>query len=173
MTKNNVLIPLNQSEYSQKILPHIEKFISTEENDLILFYVTKPPSGTGFGAPDPGSGYELKPGGEPVGPKPHPIYAHQQEDSIKADVEADLLPVTNHLKELGYTVSVVIGFGDDPVAEIIQAVAKHKIELVAMSTRARVGVTRFFFRDIADTIAQKINTPVLLIHPHKDDRSTA
>lgn len=170
MTKNNVLIPLNESEYSQKILPHIEKFISARENALILFYVTKPPRGSGFGAPDPGSGYELMPGGEPVGPKPHPIYADQQEASLKADVEANLLPVTNHLKEVGYTVSLVIGFGDDPVDEIIRAVAQHNIELVAMSTRARVGVTRFFFRDIANTIAQKINIPVLLIHPRPDDR---
>ena len=165
MPKNKILIPLNQSRLSQKILPHVEKLISAGENDLVLFYVTKPPRGIGFGAPDPGSGYALKPGGEPVGPTPYPIYATQQEDSIKANVEAELLPVTNHLKKAGYEVSIVVGFGEDPVEEIMRIIAENKISLVAMSTRAPVGVTRFFFRNMADTLAQKAEIPVLLIHP--------
>ncbi|MCZ6711016.1 MAG: hypothetical protein O7B25_11690, partial [Gammaproteobacteria bacterium] len=36
---NKVLIPVNQSELSRKILPYVEKFISANENDLILFFV--------------------------------------------------------------------------------------------------------------------------------------
>ncbi len=35
-----------------------------------------------------------------------------------------------------------------------------------MSTLACVGVTRFFFRNIADTIAQEAKVPVLLAHPN-------
>ena len=57
MPNNKVLIPVNQSELSRKILPYVEKFISANENDLILFFVTKPPSGVGFGEPDLGAGY--------------------------------------------------------------------------------------------------------------------
>jgi nucleotide-binding universal stress UspA family protein len=34
-----------------------------------------------------------------------------------------------------------------------------------MTTHARVGVTRFFFRNIADTLAQQASVPVLLVHP--------
>ncbi len=168
MPKNKVLIPLNRSGLSQKILPHVEKLISANENDLVLFYVTTPPRGIGFGAPDPGSGYALKPGGEPVGPTPHPIYVTQQEDSIKANVEAELLPVTKRLKEAGYGVSILIDFSEAPIEEILRVIAKSNINLVAMSTRAPVGVTRFFFRDIADTIAQKAEIPVLLIHPAEE-----
>ncbi len=171
MPKNKVLIPLNKSELSQKILPYIEKFISAQENDLILFYITKPPRGLGFAAPDPGSGYTLTPGGDPLGPKPHPISAVQQEDSMQAHIKAELLPVTNHLKEIGYEVLLIVDFSDDLIDEILRIIVKNQIDLLAMSTRARVDVTRFFFRDIADTIAQKANIPVLLIHP-KDNRPT-
>ena len=53
MSNNKVLIPLNQSELSHEILPYVEKFISADENDIILFFVTKPPSAAGFGEPDP------------------------------------------------------------------------------------------------------------------------
>lgn len=165
MPKNKVLIPLNQSEFSLKILPHVEKYLSADENDLILFYVTKPPRGAGFGAPEPGAGHILKPGIEPAGPTPHPIFATQQEDSIKAHVEAELMPVTSHLRQLGYDVSTMIDFGKDPIKEILRVIKNSNINLVAMSSRARVGVTRFFFRDIADTIAQKTKIPVLLKYP--------
>jgi nucleotide-binding universal stress UspA family protein len=168
MSKNKVLVPLNQSELSQKILPYVEKFISAEENDLVLFYVTNPPSGVGFGEPDLGAGYVKMPGDQSVKPTLHPIFATQQQDSIKAHVEAELLPVTNHLKEAGYTVSIVVGFDKDPVEAILKVVAASNVNLVAMSTRARVGVTRFFFRNIADTLAQKAKIPVLLIQPAEE-----
>jgi nucleotide-binding universal stress UspA family protein len=165
MPNNKVLIPLNQSELSQQILPFVKKFISAEENDLILFFVTKPPSGVGFGEPDLGAGYTPMPGDEPVRPTLHPIYATQQQDSIRAQVETDLMPVINNLRESGYQVSIMVGFDKDPVDAILAAIKSNKIDLVAMSTRARVGVTRFFFRNIADTLAQKEKIPVLLTHP--------
>ena len=168
MPNNKVLIPLNQSELSRKILPCVEKFIPANENDLILFFVTKPPSGVGFGEPDLRAGYVQLPGDEPVRPTLHPIYATQQQDSIRAHVEAELMPVTNRLKKAGYKVSMVVGFDKDPVEAILRVISKSKINLVAMSTRARVGVTRFFFRSIADTLAQKAKIPVLLIHPPEE-----
>ncbi len=165
MPNNKVLIPLNQSSLSQKILPYVEKFISAQENELILYFVTKPPSGLGFGEPDLGAGYAKMPGDKPVRPTLHPIYATQQQDNIKAQVETDLMPVVNGLRKAGYQVSIVVGFGKDPVESMLNEISRKKINLVAMSTLARVGVTRFFFRDIANILAQTAKVPVLLIHP--------
>ncbi len=146
----------------------MEKFIPADSNDLILYFVTKPPSGAGFGEPDLGSGYVMHPGDELVKPTLHPIYATQEEDSIRAHVESELLPTTNRLKDAGYSISIVVDFGKNPVEEILNVITKRKIALMAMSTRARVGVTRFFFSDMADRIAQKAKIPVLLIHPDEE-----
>jgi nucleotide-binding universal stress UspA family protein len=168
MSKHKVLIPLNQSKLSQQILPCVESFLSADENEVVLFFVTNPPSGAGFGEPDLRSGYVHMPGSEPVRPTLHPIYATQQQDSIKAHVEVELMPVTNRLKEAGYQVSTVVGFGKDPVEAILRVISEKKIDLVAMTTRARVGVTRFFFRNIADILAQKAKIPVLLVHPPEE-----
>ena len=165
MANNKVLILLNQSELSQKILPSVEKLISAGENDLILFYLTNPPTGAGFGEPDLAAGYVPLPGDVSVKSTLHPIYATQQEDNIEAHVEAELMPVTRRLKAAGYDVSTLVGFGKDPIKTILNVIDKSNISLVAMSTRAQVGVTRFFFRNIADTLAQKANIPVLLAHP--------
>ena len=75
------------------------------------------------------------------------------------------MPITNNLREFGYDVSIMVGFDKDPVDAISAVINSNKIDLVAMSKRARVGVTRFFFRDIANTLAQKTKIPVLLAHP--------
>jgi nucleotide-binding universal stress UspA family protein len=165
MAKKNILIPLTKSESSQQILPQIEKFIPAQESRLVLFYVMKPPRGTGFAAPDYRSDYVLESAGEPLGPEPHPVYSSQREDSLQADVEVALLPVTNDLKQQGYEVSVQVCFGEDIVDEIVRTVKREKIDLVVMSTRARVGMLRFFFSDIADKVIQQVDIPVLLIHP--------
>ena len=165
MPNNKVLIPLNQSELSQEILPYVEKFIPADANELILFFVTRPPSGAGFGEPDLAAGYTPRPGDEPVMPTLHPIYESQQEDSITAHVESELSSVTSRLRDAGYKVALVVGFDKDPVDAILSEIRKSNIDLVAMSTRARVGVTRFFFRTIADELAQKAKIPVLLAHP--------
>jgi len=77
------------------------------------------------------------------------------------------MPVTNRLEKAGYKVSIVVGFGKDPVDTILGVITNSKINLLAMSARARVGVTRFFFRGIADELAEKANIPVLLVHPPK------
>ena len=168
MPNNKVLIPLNQSELSQEILPYVEKFIPAEANELILFFVTRPPSGAGFGEPDLAAGYVPRPGDKPVMPTLHPIYESQQEDSITAHVEAELMSVTSRLRDAGYQVSLVVGFDKDPVEAILSEIRNSNIDLVAMSTRAHVGVTRFFFRNIADILALKAKIPVLLTHPHED-----
>lgn len=168
MPNNKVLIPLNQSELSQRILPYVEKFISANENDLILYFITKPPSSVGFGEPDLGAGYIPMPGDTSVKPTLHPIYATQQEDSIKAHVESELNSATNRLKEAGYSVTIVVGFDKDPMEGILREITRSQVKLVAMTTRARVGVTRFFFRNIADTLTQKAKIPVLLVHPFEE-----
>jgi nucleotide-binding universal stress UspA family protein len=165
MAKNKVLISVNASELSKRIFPHIQRFFSAQENELILFYSTRHPRSFGLAKPDPGSGYALQPGGEPVAPKAHPIYAHQQEDSIKANVEAELLPITSQLKEAGYEVTVMVDFTDDPLHEMLRVISKENIDLVAMSTRAQEGVTLFFSSHIVDHLAQKAGIPVLIVHP--------
>ena len=165
MVMNKILVPLNQSESSLKIMPCVEKFFGPDDNELILFYVTNPPGNVGFGEPDLSAGYLPLPGEEPVLPTLHPIYASQQEDSIRAHVQAELAPLTNRLELAGYRVTLKVGFDKDPVAAISRVIRKQAIDLVAMSSRARVGVTRFFFRNIADTLAQQEQLPVMLVHP--------
>ena len=165
MTANKILIALNQSELSQVVLPRVEQLFPPGANELILYYVTKPPSAAGFGKPDLAAGYAAHPGDEPVKPTLHPIYESQQRDSIKAHVKSELSPLTGRLEQAGYEVSVKVGFSNSPVDAILRYIGDNPVDLIAMSTRGRVGVTRFFFRNIADQLADKAGLPVLLVNP--------
>ena len=165
MTAKKILIPLNQSELSQRVVASVEKLFAPGEFTLVLFYITKPPGNAGFGEPDLSAGYRPLPGDEPVKPTLHPIYASQQEENIRAHVHAELEPLTQRLEAAGYRVKVRVGFDKDPVAAISRLNRNHDFDLIAMSTVGRVGVTRFFFRNIADTVAQQEQIPVMLVHP--------
>ena len=164
MTRN-ILVPITSSKFSHKIFAEIEKFIPIEDSKLILFYVTKPPKGMGFAAPDYRSDYALEPDGEPLGPKTHPVFPSQEEDSLQSELELTLLPTINRLKELGYDVSTQYCFVDEVVGEIVRIAKRDKIDMIAMSARARVGMLRFFFADIAEKVMQQVDIPVMLIHP--------
>lgn len=160
-----ILIPLTKSVFSHKILVEVERFFPPEESNLILYYITRPPKGSGFAATDYRSNYALEADGEPMGPKAHPVFASQEEDSIQSDVEVALLSITNDLKEKGYDVSIQICFVNEVVSEIVRIVKRDKIDLVAMSTRARTGVRHFFFSNIAEKVLEQVDIPMLLIHP--------
>jgi nucleotide-binding universal stress UspA family protein len=165
MSKKNILVPIKKSESSQKILQQIGKFIPAGDSKLILFYITKPPKGSGFASPDYASDYALESAGEPLGPETFPVFSSQEEDSLQSDVEISLLPVTNELKQQGYEVATHFCFGDDCVSEIVRTVKRDGIDMLAMSKRARVGMLRYFFSDIADKVIQQVDIPVMLIHP--------
>ena len=166
MTKK-ILVPLTKSVLSHKILAEVEKFVSPDDSKIILFYVHKPPKGSGFAIPDYRSDYAFAPDGEPIGPKAHPIFPSQEEDNLQSEADVALLPLTNHLREKGYDLSTQYCFVDAVVDEIVRIVKRDKIDMIAMSTSARVGISRFFFSDIADRVTQKVDIPVLLIHPKK------
>ena len=164
MTKH-ILVPITESAFSHTIFQEIEKLVPTEGTQLTLYYVTKPPKGMGFAAPDYRSDYALEPDGEPLGPKAHPVFPSQEEDSIQSEIEVTLLPITNELKEKGYNVSLQFCFVDDVVGEIVRIAKRDKVDMIAMSTRARVGARRFFFADIATKVMQRVDIPVLVITP--------
>ncbi len=163
--KKKILVPLNRSSFSHKILTEIEKFFPPKEHELVLYYITKPPKGSGFAATDYRSDYALESDGEPMGPKAHPVFPSQEEDSIQSEVEIALLPIVNELKEKGYKTSTQICFVDEVTREIVRIVRRDKVDLIAMSTRAHIGVKRFFFEDLAQRVLKQVDIPLFLVYP--------
>ena len=169
MFKKTVVVPLDGSEYSARILPVVHKQLPPTENRLILLRVCKDSSGM-VGIPQSPVAAEVN---MPVYGSHrdavyahHPIYASQIQESQRAEVVAELSEIVGGLKTLGYEVAVEVTFGD-PAAEIIHFVTFTDVDLVAMSTHGRTGLSKLLFGNVAEALVRQANVPVLLLRPFK------
>ena len=166
MTTRKVLIPIDRTDYSLKILPYVKKFISPTDTRLILLYVADPLASIGATSSIYDSDY-LQPDPLPVRSverMPHPIYASQREDAKTLEIEASLRPLANQLEQAGYSVLARVEFGE-PADEILRIIKDEKIDLVAMATHAREGLKRLFFGSVAEKVLHHVHIPILLMHP--------
>ena len=164
-----VLVPVSSSPYSRQILKPVQTFLNPKTTKLILFHVSRQPKS--ISAPGwkeiPES--HLGKGGA-ISSLPEPIYASQQEESIQAQVAADLVAVTQRLETIGYEVDVQTCFGENVVEEIVGLVQENEIDMIAMSTHAREGVSRIVFGDIAQKVLHEVHIPMLLLHPKEGEQ---
>lgn len=170
-----VLIPLDGSDFSRQILPHVQTFIDPAENELVLLRVARTPEGITGMPPRPISAglpfplyYESERDAERA---KHPIYASQAWDTLRAKLVDELEGDVEGLKGAGYTVSVAVVFGD-PVQEIVDFVAEENVDLVAMATHGRTGVRRLVFGSVAEQVLRRLSVPVLLVRPFEEPAAT-
>jgi nucleotide-binding universal stress UspA family protein len=170
MLRNQVLVLLDGSGFSERILPVIRRFLRPEENELTLFLVGKPPSGDTSAiadlVADEGLGDQraisLSQSADIQGK--YPLYTSQVEDLLAANLEEQLLPAANELRAAGYTVSTQISFGS-PAQEIEEYIRYGNFHLVAMTTHGRTGLRRALLGSVAEHVLRHISVPVLLLHP--------
>lgn len=168
--KTKILIPVDGSNFSEQIIPQILHFFSPEDAELTLMRVGEPVySATAaqaelareamtFGA----TLHQL--GERQIGAAQHPIYATQIEVNERAELETTLLPLVNTIRHAGYTVSTKVEFGD-PARMIIHAIDRDKIDLIAMTTHGRTGLSRALFGSVAESIMHQVRIPILLFRP--------
>lgn len=176
MSRNRVLIPLDGSSFSERILPTVRRYLQPADNELILLQVAEPADG-GTGAiaglvADDVLQDRIVPRLSPaqIEAASHPTYTSQIEDSMVANLEAKLSPLVNELRDHGYTVSTLVEFGD-PAPVIEQAIRYHHIDLVAMTTHGRTGLRRTLLGSVAEHVLRHVAVPLLLLHPFDKGRS--
>ncbi len=167
MHKNTIVIPLDGSEYSFRILPSVQKFLSPENNRLVLLRVCKDSRGFVAAPLYPASietDVPVYATQNDVTRASHPIYATQIQENQRAEVMAELQEAVHSLEALGYTVSVEVTFGE-PAEEIINYVTLTDVDLVAMTTHGRTGLNKMLFGNVAEALFRRAGVPVLLLRP--------
>lgn len=163
-----LLIPTDGSPFSRQVLTHVCRLLDSQQYNVILLRVADPPTGL-IGSPARPipyghgtlSAYISHVDAELA---QHPIYAHQVRDSLQAELEAELRADVSLLQEHGYSVTVMVRFGD-PVEEIIDVAEQQAVDMVAMATHGRTGLQQLLMGSVAAQVLRALTIPVFVIRP--------
>lgn len=164
-----VLVPLDGSELAEGVLPYVQELCRRcEPVEVILFQVVTPPAGRAGGV------FRVQEEGFPTVRLPetpgdvemalHPITRDRVLASVRAEVEASLARATQQLCDGGVNVRVEMAFGR-PADEIVDFAEREKVDLIAMSTHGRSGLTRWVFGSVTDKVLHGTRLPILLVRP--------
>jgi nucleotide-binding universal stress UspA family protein len=167
MRKCKVLIPLDDSEFSQKIIPYVRNLLNPAKHELILFHVAPAPQGI-LGAPAVPAAdswpWPMYPTYRDAKRASHPIYADQVWGGTLAAIEGRFRPHVRKLEAAGFAVATVVRHGD-AVELILETVKERKVDLVAMTTHGRTGLSRLIHGSVAGEVLRRALVPVLLLRP--------
>lgn len=167
MTKTRVLIPLDGSETSQQILSVVCRFFGADAAEVTLLQVTQP-------FIDPVTELYLSPIAVPL---PESQRWQTREDAQAAwqeqqqTIRERLEREADGLRNMGYTVHVAVRAGN-PVEEIVRHVQESQIDLIAMATHGRKGLSRLLMGSVAEEVLRMAAVPVLLDRPAQEDSLT-
>lgn len=164
--KRKVLIPLDGSEFSRRILPIVQTFFSPEGAELILLRVAQAPAASPDVSPQ-----DVLVGSLPIAGS-YEAYSRaldaeftetvKERETYRAALAEELRIEADRLRQYGYTVSVEVHFGD-PAQRIIDFVNDEEIDLVAMATHGRTGIGRLLMGSVAERVLRGVKAPVLLM----------
>jgi len=137
-----ILVPLDGSELAKKALDHIEPLAKIFDAEIILFQVV--PFMPIYGSP------------ELVTPL---IVDEKQKESA----EKYLTRLSEELKMRGFKVTTMVRMGHQVAVEIIDFAKESGVDLIAMCTHGRSGITRWVLGSVAHKVLIRAETPILLI----------
>jgi nucleotide-binding universal stress UspA family protein len=168
MKPYTVLVPTDGSAFSFQIIPYVCRLLIPREHSIILLRV-EPPL-LDYAQPSPPSPRDI-----PAAPPPwvttedpeltrHPSFASQTLDSLHAALLQSLEPCSRYLEEAGFTVEREVRFGD-AVEEIVAFAEEAKVDMMAMATHGRSGLSRLTMGSTADEVLRRSHIPVLVVRP--------
>ena len=149
MTRHNVLILIDGSEYSLLILHYVKAFLAPKTHALTLLCVQEDPlsaKSVQGAATDDTRNLQL-------------VRAART-----AEVVTELTPHRRMLEEAGFTTAVAVRFGD-PVGEIDRFLDENQVDLIAMTTHGRTGLRRVLLGSVAQHLIEHSALPMLLYRP--------
>ncbi|MBI5876538.1 MAG: universal stress protein [Chloroflexi bacterium] len=167
MTKLKVLIPLDGSEYSEHVIPPLLNLVKPETHAIVLVRVVPHAHGMTGGGTKPASIEMLIPEYESeraAVQAEHPIFASQAAETAIGEANDELAPIRRRLEERGFTVESTVLMGN-PAHEIERFAADAQIDMIAMTTHGRTGLTKLLMGSVAEHVIRHVRVPVYLQRP--------
>lgn len=140
-TYERILVPLDGSEVSERILPEIEKIAGNLKAKISILRVA-------YAHPLPVSDII----------KAEVAVVHEAEEYVHM--------IEEKLKAKGFTVDSHVRYGPDAADEILNHTDQYDTDLIVMSTHGRSGVKRWLLGSVAEKVVHHATTPVLLLRVH-------
>lgn len=153
--KEKILVPLDGSHVGEAALPYVEallsKFIPELKVEVTLIQVISSLSH-----------YVIS--GEATVRIP---YTQEEIEQIKKMATSYLRKAAEAFRKKGVVVKVKVVVGD-AADEIIKAADEIDVDIIAMATHGRSGLTRWAFGSVADKVLRGGEKPVLVVRPPKE-----
>jgi nucleotide-binding universal stress UspA family protein len=133
-----ILVPLDGSLLSESILPVAEEWAKEDGAEVILLRAVL--------------AHHL-PGGD----------ATEAEVRVVGEGEAYLREVAERVERRGVKQVRWIVWYDEPAKAIVEAAARDGVDLIAMATHGRSGLSRLLLGSVAEAVARSARVPVLLL----------
>jgi len=148
----SMLIPLDGSTTAETILPHVLAFCQETPMTYVLLRVVEPVQVARH---------------MPANPAVREL-DNQLIDQLIVDAQHYLEQVAARLNRQAATVQVRVVVAPYAADAIIEQAQQDAVDLIAMATHARHGLSRVLLGSVAETVLRNASVPVLLFHPPAD-----
>jgi nucleotide-binding universal stress UspA family protein len=143
-----ILVPLDGSRRAETILPHVATLASCFQAQIILLQVIEP---------------------VPIMAGPTMVYTTPSyiDDVTRRDVESYLVGKQVSLRNQGITCVTCLEHGQ-VVDQIINVARRENVDLIAMASHGRTGLSQMFYGSVANGVLHRIDRPLLLVRAEDD-----
>lgn len=165
------LVPLDGTDFSQQIIPHLRRLFRPEDVRVHLLHVATPPAPAAptyqpaAWGPDTGFYAYRTDSAQAAQSSSDDLFREQMNeayDNYRASLENNLRAEVKQLEEAGFEASVTVHFGE-PAQDIADFTVAEGVDVIAMMTHGRQGLGRLFQGSVAETVLKQVNVPVVLV----------
>jgi nucleotide-binding universal stress UspA family protein len=152
-----ILVPHDGSPFAEQVLPHIIDMAGPLQAEIHLIEVIPDPNPAVYSA-------DLEAGaGVPIAVEA----IDEAQDELREQGKSRLEELARGLADRGISAVWTVTNGD-PAREIIKYEAANEIDLVAMASHGRTGLTRALLGSVTDAVLRGGGKPVLVVRAKEE-----
>jgi len=145
-----ILVPHDGSPFAERVLPHVIELAGPLQAEIHLLEVIPSPNPAVYSADlEAGAGVAVE-------------AIDEAQEELRAQGSARLQEIARELADRGIRAVWTVANGD-PAREIIKYESANDIDLVAMATHGRTGLTRALLGSVTDAVLRNGGRPVLVV----------
>jgi nucleotide-binding universal stress UspA family protein len=152
----HMLLPLDGSQFAEQMLEPAVALGSLMDADYTLLRVIKPIWPGSYDFHDESLGHEAQSLLDQI---------DRTQEQLREEAEDYLRRVAERLRERALRVQTRVEVEEQPAAAVLKSATVPAIDLVALETHGRRGLSRFFLGSVADKVIRAASLPVFVHRP--------